>query len=87
MPANKRQHFVPQFYLRNFSSDASRKTIHIFNISREISIFGANLRSQCYKDYFYGRLADFEKGLGLLESATSAILRNIVEADAVSENP
>lgn len=30
MPENKKQHFVPQFYLRNFSADAEQKLFSLY---------------------------------------------------------
>lgn len=54
MAKNKKQHFVPRFYLRKFSADG--RSVNIWNLTNEKRIQGANLKNQCYKDYFYGEI-------------------------------
>ena len=75
MPQNKKQHYVPQFYLRRFSKDG--KSINLWNISNEKKIESANLKKQCYKDYFYGKDKDVEKSLSFIEGQASRILHGI----------
>jgi hypothetical protein len=77
MADNKRQHFVPQFYLRRFSNDGRR--INIFNIQREKTIIGGKLRSQCFRDYLYGKDLSFEKHLGEIEKRAALIIKRIDE--------
>lgn len=77
MPANKKHHYVPKFYLKNFSQDSL--SINIYNISRDKTINNANLKNQCYKDYFYGRDDKVEKALGGIEGAASEIFREIIK--------
>jgi hypothetical protein len=62
MAGNKNQHFVPKFYLRHFSAD--KKSIHLLNLKSEKPIFGAPLKNQCSRDYFYGEDGRHEKALG-----------------------
>jgi Protein of unknown function (DUF4238) len=78
MPHNKNQHFVPQFYLRNFSTEAQQKTIHLYNISRGRSIFNIGISGQCYRHYFYGKDALLERALGILETHTSPLLAKMI---------
>ena len=75
MPKNKRQHFVPQFYLRRFSKD--QKSINIWNIKRQIKICNANLKNQCYGDYFYGQDPVVEKTLSTIEANAAQVFRSI----------
>jgi hypothetical protein len=75
MPQNKKQHYVPRFYLKRFSPDGH--SISLWNIKNEIRVTSANLKHQCYKDYFYGKELKVEKALGLVEGHTSEILRLI----------
>ncbi len=77
MPQNKRQHFVPRFYLRRFSKD--RRSINIWNINRRISICNANLKNQCYGDYFYGKDPIVEQALSTMEGDAAQVLRSIGE--------
>lgn len=51
MPKHAEQHFVPQFYLRNFSED--KKRLHLANIARAKAILNASLRKQCARTKFY----------------------------------
>ena len=78
MPANKRQHYVPRFYLRRFSNDG--KSINLWNIGREKSILNANLYNQCYKNYFYGQDRTLEHDLSAIESRASQTFREISDS-------
>ena len=49
MEKKKRQHYVPQFYLRNFVREDNKFTI--FNIKSEKIIENAPYRKQCYEDF------------------------------------
>jgi len=75
MADNKKQHFVPVFYLKRFS--ANEVSINIFNISLKKIITNGNLKNQCYKDYLYGKNLKNEKALGKIETAASRILKEI----------
>ena len=84
MPSNKKHHFVPRFYLRNFSSNG--RSINIFNIKSERSITNANVDNQCFRNYYYGKdvssntgLTGTEKGLSVIESEASAVFRGIMK--------
>jgi hypothetical protein len=76
MASQKNQHFVPQFYLRNFSG--SRKTIGCLHLSSGKIIHAAPIRSQCSHDYFYGTDGKAEKTLALLEGSFSEIFKRII---------
>lgn len=75
MPANKKHHYVPRVYLKNFSYND--KTINLFNLSRQIVIRDGKLKSQCYRDYLYGVEDRLEKALGLIEGQAAILFRNI----------
>lgn len=72
MPENKRHHFVPKFYLKRFSKDG--KSIDIFNIPNQKLISGGKLKTQCFRDYLYGKEPDFEHNLANLEGVAATIL-------------
>lgn len=78
MPQNKKHHYVPIFYLKGFSKDG--KSICLYNIKNKIKIDTANLKNQCYKDYFYGKDLTVEHALGITESTVSAILLKVDRA-------
>ncbi|ATN12056.1 hypothetical protein CRN80_21570 [Pseudomonas sp. FDAARGOS_380] len=75
MPANKKHHYVPRVYLKNFSSN--EKTINLYNLSRDIVIREGKLKSQCYRDYLYGEEDKLEKALGLVENQAAKLFRKI----------
>ena len=63
MPSNKNQHFVPQLLLRNFSSDSgkSKNSINTYIIKNKKFIENVSIKSQCSKNYFYGKNLIIEK--------------------------
>ena len=75
MADNKNQHYVPQFYLRNFSSDD--KNIAAYHLGQERSLGLVPIKDQCSKDYFYQSL-DVEKQLCAIEADTSEIISKII---------
>jgi hypothetical protein len=65
MPENKKHHYVPKFYLRRFSRD--KKSICLYNLPKQLNVANANLRNQCYQDYFYGKEKSTESALSGME--------------------
>lgn len=84
MADNKRQHFVPKYVLRHFSTDASAKRINLFHIPSMKMIRGASLREQCYRDYFYGDDLEVEKNLSVIEGAQANLLRELIQSKGIS---
>jgi hypothetical protein len=66
MAENKRQHYVPQFYLHNFG-DTDRATVGVFNIASGRLIRGAGVKTQACGSYFYGKDGLVERQVGNLE--------------------
>lgn len=77
MPQNKRQHYVPQFYLKRFSPDEKR--INIWILRSKQKIVSASLKDQCYKNYFYGKESDADKGLSHIETGMGAVLNSMLQ--------
>lgn len=77
MEKKKRQHYVPQFYLRNFVREDNKFTI--FNIKSEKIIENAPYKKQCYEDYYYGDDEVWEEKLGTIESSAALIIAKINE--------
>lgn len=76
MADNKNQHFVPQFYLRNFSTDEEKRSIGLFNCARSIAVGNASIRSQCSRDYWHGDPDPvFEECVKGLEGLGAAAIR------------
>ena len=78
MADKKKQHFVPRFYLKNFSLLKNGKTIGIFNVENEKFIPEGALKNQAYKNYFYGKDKVIENALGTLEGPSSEIISKII---------
>lgn len=83
MVHGKNQHFVPQFYFRNFSSDGT--TICLFNLKNKRFIYNANIKGQCSDDYFYSRDTSIETVFSSLEGSTREIISKIIEKESLSE--
>ncbi|MGB3515568.1 MAG: DUF4238 domain-containing protein [Elainellaceae cyanobacterium] len=79
MAKKKKHHFVPRFYLRNFSLDFKGSKISLFNLPMSKYVFCANLYDQAYKNYFYGKDLIIENALADLEKEASKIVNRILE--------
>ena len=75
MEKKKRQHYVPQFYLRNFVREDNNFTI--FNIKSEKIIEDVPYKKQCYEDYYYGDDEVWEDKLGKIESSAALVISKI----------
>ncbi len=69
MTLKKKQHFIPQFYMRNFSRDGKSFSLYIINEERIIS--HAPLSNQCYENYYYGEDLEWENTLAKMEGKWS----------------
>lgn len=77
MPDNKSHHYVPRFYLRNFSR--SGKSVDLFNIDGERLIKNAPIKGQCCRDYFYGKDLEQEKSLSSVEGEVATLFKIIMD--------
>lgn len=77
MPENKRQHYVPQNYLREFSQDG--ESIGVFIVDSGKAIDKAPINSQAQEAYFYGKDLILEKNLSELEKLLAENRRTIFE--------
>ncbi|KAA8681608.1 DUF4238 domain-containing protein [Vibrio gigantis] len=77
MASNKNQHYVPQCYLRRFSSDDNRASINLMNIDRAKFVPNAPIKGQCSKNYFYGKDLRLEKALQPIENNLARVLDSV----------
>lgn len=75
LPDNKSHHYVPRFYLRNFSR--SGKSVDLFNVDSQRLIKNAPIKGQCCRDYFYGKNLENEKSLSAIEGQVADLFRII----------
>jgi len=79
----KKQHFVPKFYLRNFSSN--RQTVRVFHI-KSGNLHKSPIDSTCQESYFYGADGQFENFLEMLDNNHSKTIKKIIQHLPLSEN-
>lgn len=77
--AKKNQHYVPQFYLRNFSYDGNKKEIGVFNIPNSIYVKRSPIKTQASKDFFYGKDGSIENKLSIREGKYAVAVQNVIE--------
>lgn len=83
MPEQKRQHFVSQFYMKNFSADANRKLICLYVLRSGALKRDVPIKEQGYEDYFYGKGNGVEAALGRLEQAVSPLIARALTDNAL----
>jgi hypothetical protein len=75
----KKQHFVPQFYLRNFAvRDTDRKMVSLYHLPSGRHVEKAPLKNQAYEDYFY-KEAKIEDALGKIEGVVSPTIAQAIQ--------
>ena len=77
MPANKRQHYVPQNYLKEFSPDGD--SIGVYHIASDKWADTAGIKYQAQQPYFYGTGLELEKDLSELERKLAENRKSIIE--------
>ena len=83
MTEKKNQHYIPKFYLRNFSYQKNKKQIGIFNINNQFFFQTAKLKSQGSKNFFYGYDGVIEETLANIEGFLSQTLNEIIESKII----
>jgi len=85
-PKKKNHHFVPKFYLRNFSYLNNKKEIGLYNTRSQFYFKTAPLKSQASKDFFYGTDGIIEDSLAELEGNLATVINNIIHNDSPDLN-
>ena len=52
--AGKKQHYVPQFLLRNFAVDGSEQSVAAYRFGEGRHLPGTKIRNQAHENNFYG---------------------------------
>ncbi|MFF2015236.1 DUF4238 domain-containing protein [Paenibacillus sp. NPDC058177] len=80
MADKNRQHFVPKFYLRNFSNNI--KAIDTFNLTNSKYIQNSSIKDMCHRHNFYGADNRMENFLAeVIESKASLLINIILETN------
>jgi hypothetical protein len=78
MAEYKKQHYIPQFYLRNFSTD--RRRVCLFLLAQKKAVRDVNIKGQCVRDYFYSKDIEVEKALsGLIEGPSHIAIERVLK--------
>lgn len=77
MAEKKNQHYVPKCYQKLFSND--QKSIGVYNIAKDITIFSASIKNQLSRDYFYSKDLKVEEGLDEIEGLGMLTFHKLVE--------
>ena len=83
----KKQHFVPQFLLRHFSSDSKQKLISLFYLPDSKVIRGVSIRDQAYRKNLYGSDQNLEEYLKTVETQVSVIIDRMILTENISLTP
>lgn len=81
----KNQHYIPKFYLRNFSYNNNKKQIGLFNLSTNFFFQAATLKDNGSKNFFYGADGIIEEYLSKAENNFANIIRDIIANRALPE--
>jgi len=84
---NKKQHYVPGFYLKYFSNNGDGKSIGVWNLKAGKFIRYGSLENQAFENYFYGKDLEIEKMFADLEAQVSAILERAIKDRYLPKNP
>ena len=83
MAENKKQHYVPKFYLKLFSINQSNSYIKIFVKSTNKIISQGDLKNQAYENYFYGKDTVIETNFSKIEGEVSRIVSDIIKLKTI----
>ena len=80
---NKKQHYVPKLYMKNFTQDG--QLLSVYNIARKQCYSAVPYDDQCYKNYYYGRDAVWEKRLSAMETVWGVLFQKILTKSSLSD--
>lgn len=83
MANRKRQHYVPQFYMRQFADADKHFAVYALRLGKIIP--SVPCKTQCCCDYFYGDDFEWENRFSLMEAKWAKAIREAARADVVSD--
>jgi hypothetical protein len=86
MAEQRKQHYVPKFYLKFFSLSENKKQIKVYLKNSGKIIQKANLESQAQESYFYGKNLKTEKWFANVEDNTAEILKQVIKEKIIPTN-
>lgn len=79
MAEKKKQHYVSQFLLRNFSCGTDEKLINLYDRKNDRPIKQSPIKDHAQEKYFYGEDLVFENFLGETENKAAPVIREIFD--------
>ena len=76
MAEKKKQHYVPRFYLKYFSTTPEATHIGLCVKESGKTVRQAGLKNQAYENYFYGKDTKIEDGLSEIEAKAASVIFN-----------
>ena len=80
-----KQHYVPKFYLKNFSNYNNRKGIGLYRIKDDLFVSNASIKDQAYRAYYYGKDGIIEDVLSIIEYRSSLIINKIINENIIPD--
>lgn len=74
----KNQHYIPKFYLRNFSFQKNDNQIGIYYLDKKFYYQTSKLKTQGSKNFFYGYNGVIEDALADIEGYLSTAIKNVI---------
>ena len=75
MAEYKKQHYVPQFYLRQFSHDG--KMVYAYNLKHK-KVYPMKIKNMCQENYFYCNTPELEQSLGKIEEKQAEVITEVI---------
>jgi len=80
------QHYVPQFYLRNFANDNNGKSVSGFVLKSKKPIKHISIKETASEKFYYGETGEIEKWFSRLEGIWKPIIHDIIERKTLPLN-
>lgn len=82
MPQNKKQHYIPKFYMKNFSDFNGR--VNVLNLRDKQIYENVPYKNQGYNTYYYGLDTKWEKILSNKEQIWATSIKSVLNNDVMS---
>ncbi len=84
--SKKNQHFVPRFYLKQFSVNGNGKEISLYNKKYEKFVLSASLYNQASGKFYYGEDGLLEDDLAKSESIFAKVIQQIIKTETLPKH-
>lgn len=80
MPERKKQHYVPQFYMRGFTDE---EMLPSYQLDHRREFPPTPIQNLCYENYFYDEEGETEGAMAELEGRFASVLQSIREEESI----